>query len=83
MTKLEKLEYYVEKLTRDLSDENVSEFLYDRTECAHKEDNDIFCPFCSAGCFKRRVLGVLSVDAAQKVLHKMYYINSNKKKKES
>ena len=81
MSKKDKTEYYIDKLSKEISDDTVSEFLYDRTECVYN-DNAMFCPVCSAGCFKRYVLGELDMEDAQKVLHKMFDINYHKNKGE-
>jgi len=80
MTSQEKIIYYLNKLNGGISDENVSEFLYDISECRYH--GDMFCPLCSAGCFKIAVLQKLSKKDFEKINDMMFKIRYMDKKSE-
>ena len=73
LSRADKIEYYLQRLTDEYGTDAVSEFLFDTSECCYP-DRTMFCPVCSNGCFKRSVLSDLDKDDAKKVLHDMFRV---------
>lgn len=60
MSAEEKINYYTEKLSGNITKEDVKEFLDDMDECVY--NGEMYCMLCSAACFKNSVLKQLSKD---------------------
>lgn len=81
MTIEEKIRYYIDKFKKEVLKEDVSDFLNDISVCTYR--GEMFCPLCSAGCYKINVMQNLPEDKLHELNEMMFKIRYIDKKCET